>query len=333
MIPDIIFVVGNSRSGTTLLGRALGRHEDIFVFHELHFVEQEWQPTLTPPVLDNDEAIQLANKLYSLQYNGYFFQNQPSSYSEDARKLVNGQPFTAPELFRAFLFRVAQRYNKSIACIHTPRNLFYLDELFALYPQSKAIHMVRDPRDVASSQKYKWKRRHLGANIPINETIRSWVNYHPISVSLLWNNSIQSAKELEALPSFKTLHFEQLITAPEQSLQELCDFLSIPFSPAMLNVEYKGSSRESDQPNSVGFNQRAIGRWKTGLSKGERWLVDTITYNQRMTYDYDYPRGPLPLVAVSLLLFIWPAKLMVAMLLNVQRFRNLPQAINKRLRL
>jgi len=35
-----IFIVGNSRSGTTMLARILGNHDNVFTFHEIHFFEQ-----------------------------------------------------------------------------------------------------------------------------------------------------------------------------------------------------------------------------------------------------------------------------------------------------
>jgi len=38
----ILFVVGNSRSGTTLVGRLLGRHPDVFRFRESHFFDRFW---------------------------------------------------------------------------------------------------------------------------------------------------------------------------------------------------------------------------------------------------------------------------------------------------
>ena len=38
----IIFIVGNSRSGTTMMRRVLGNHPAIFMLEELHFFEQLW---------------------------------------------------------------------------------------------------------------------------------------------------------------------------------------------------------------------------------------------------------------------------------------------------
>ncbi|MGY8989337.1 MAG: sulfotransferase, partial [Flavobacteriales bacterium] len=37
-----IFVVGNSRSGTTMMGRIIGKHSSVFTFKELHFFGQLW---------------------------------------------------------------------------------------------------------------------------------------------------------------------------------------------------------------------------------------------------------------------------------------------------
>ena len=37
-----IFIVGSSRSGTTMMGRILANHKDIFTFKELHFFGTMW---------------------------------------------------------------------------------------------------------------------------------------------------------------------------------------------------------------------------------------------------------------------------------------------------
>ena len=40
IVKNMIFVVGNSRSGTTMMGRILGQHPDVYTFGELHFFGQ-----------------------------------------------------------------------------------------------------------------------------------------------------------------------------------------------------------------------------------------------------------------------------------------------------
>ena len=37
-----IFIVGSSRSGTTMMGRVLGNHPSVFTFKELHFFGTLW---------------------------------------------------------------------------------------------------------------------------------------------------------------------------------------------------------------------------------------------------------------------------------------------------
>ena len=39
-----LFVVGNSRSGTTMFARMLGRHPSVHTVSELHFYEELWLP-------------------------------------------------------------------------------------------------------------------------------------------------------------------------------------------------------------------------------------------------------------------------------------------------
>ena len=45
-VEKMLFVVGNSRSGTTMMGRILGNHPDVFTFGELHFFGQLWSPRI-----------------------------------------------------------------------------------------------------------------------------------------------------------------------------------------------------------------------------------------------------------------------------------------------
>src|SRR4051812_43958248 len=50
-----LFVGGNSRSGTTMLGEILGMHAQAFMLTELHFWEKLWTPEQAGETLDADE--------------------------------------------------------------------------------------------------------------------------------------------------------------------------------------------------------------------------------------------------------------------------------------
>jgi hypothetical protein len=193
-----IFVVGNSRSGTTMMGRVLGRHPIVFTLRETHFFEQLWSSADEERQIVEDEAIPLAARLVCIQRDGYLKQGDPNRFYGEAKGLISSmqhEGLTSAEVFRAFLFLEANKNGKAIPCDQTPRNVFYLREILELFPEARVINLIRDPRSVLLSQKRKWKRRFLGAkNIPLKEAFRSWVNYHPITISKLWNASVRAAE-------------------------------------------------------------------------------------------------------------------------------------------
>ena len=157
----MLFVVGNSRSGTTMMGRILGNHDDVFTFGELHFFGQLWSPASSTE-LDISAATELAAKLFCIQREGYRMHGGHQRFLEEAGQFcesITGYPISPVVLFSEFLRFEASQNGNSIPCDQTPRNVFYIDEILKSYPQVKIINMIRDPRDVLLSKKRKWKRR------------------------------------------------------------------------------------------------------------------------------------------------------------------------------
>jgi hypothetical protein len=329
-----IFVVGNSRSGTTMMGRVLGRHSAVFTFHELHFFEQLWDPR-SAAMLARERAVELAARLLTIERDGYYTPGDWRAYAAEAARLLPEEvgAVPAPEVFMRVLCHEAARHGRSIPCDQTPRNLYYLDDILRLYPQARVIQMVRDPRDVVLSQKYRWRRRSLGGSaIPRREVVRSWANYHPITMGLLWRGGIQAGERFARHPRVMTLRFEDLLAAPEARVRALCEFLGLPFEPAMLDVPQVGSSHGADAPERRGLDPRAAGRWRRAQGHtGDLVVCQGVVRAAMLRHGYAPadlgPAWPHWLWAG----ITWPVKAGLAFLLNLGRARNVVAALRRRL--
>ncbi len=337
MNKKMIFVVGNSRSGTSMMSRVLKNHAKIFTFNELHFFEQLWNPS-SPAKLDREHQARLAARLLTIQRDGYLTPGEASAYLAEAAGIVAGLPEqTSPaEVYAAFVLYESARGGKEIPCDQTPRNAFFLKEILALYPNAYIINMIRDPRDVILSQKNKWRRRFLVQNrhIPWFESARTWTNYHPVTMGMLWNANINAAMAYQQHPRVFQMRFEQFIEAPEAELKRLMDWLGMDYSLDMLLVPQIGSSHSQDHPENLGIKREVAGRWQSTDARDRVDLVICQQICRKNIQDLGYSLVPIQanFLQVGLAYLLWPVKAVGATVFNVGRSRNIFQSVLRRLR-
>ena len=329
-----IFITGNSRTGTSMVSKILGKNKLIYGFKELHFFEQLWYPGKNADKLTKEEAIELFSELISLQRQGSYANRTPKKFYEEARNYFQSriyEPVAAPHIFMHYLLYESRLHNKQIPCEQTPRNLFFIDEILSYYPDAKIVCMMRDVRDVLLSQKYKWKLRSMGyKGMPIKEVIRAWFNYHPITTSKLWNSCAEEIINSMAKKNVYLLRFEELLKNPEQKIKELCDFLNVEFHQSMLLIPRVGSSLPHDQ-KGLGIDKNRTGHFLKELTSTEIYLCQKITAQYMKKFSYE--NVPVQPNFFSLILFwiSFPIKLFFALLLNIQRSKNLLSSIRRRL--
>ena len=331
----IIIVVGNSRSGTTMMGRILGGHREVFTFNELHFFEQLWAPSTTPDTIEHAAAHGFIAKLLTIQRDGYYTQGNPQSYMDEASGIVStiDAPITPPKVFEAFIHHESAKHRKTIGCDQTPRNLYYLDELLKLYPDARFVVMVRDPRDVLLSQKNRWKRRRLGAKgTPWCNALRTWAGYHPITISMLWRSGVAAGDKHTNDPRVCVLRFEDLLTNPESELQKVCTTVGLDYDPAMLDVPRVGSSHEHDRPAERGLDPAAAGRWNQGgLTHTELAICQHLTDKHMARHNYTQEPLCASLFAMAWCRVTWVFKSALALMLNIRRIKSLRESLRRRL--
>lgn len=331
----LVFVVGNSRSGTTMLARMLGLHPDVHTFQELHFFEELWTPGDESRALTRDEALRLAGRLLHNARDWYHKPYDAEKYRTAATAIVKGMvlPLRAHQVFEAVVEQEAVAAGAAVGCEQTPRNVFYIDEIKRLFPEAQIVALVRDPLDVLLSQRNWWKRRSRGSgSIPLKTTVRQWVDYHPITTSLLWRGGVRAADAHAGEPSVHSLRFEDLVRDPRQTLAPVLDALGLLFDDRMLEVPRQSSSNAANR-GGTGVDPSVSGRGVESLSAAEIWVSQKLTGTLARAHGYVLePVSPRPW-ELAWCLLSWPLKMAAAFALNVGRTRNVVTSIRRRLAL
>src|SRR3982751_4280469 len=105
-ITSVVFITGNSRTGTSMVSKILGNNESIYGFKELHFFEQLWYPEKNTDELTKEEGVKLFAELISLQRQGFYANRTPEKFYEEARHYFQSSVYetiTAPLVFMNYL--------------------------------------------------------------------------------------------------------------------------------------------------------------------------------------------------------------------------------------
>ena len=119
-----VFIIGSPRSGTTILGEILDKHEKISQWYEPYFV---WD---------------------------HHFRNR----SHDERTAEEATPKICNQIYTDFL-KYKQKTGSRIIVDKSPRNSLKIPFIRQIFPQARYIHILRDGRDATLSIHKEWLRR------------------------------------------------------------------------------------------------------------------------------------------------------------------------------
>ncbi len=331
----IIFIVGNSRSGTTMLGSIFGKHSDVYRFEELHFFDGLVSDIdLVNVEYSQENGLHLLRRLLTRSRDGIFASLDNSKYSRESVEILESASSSRPiDLYNAFLNFELYRLGKSIPCKQSPRYIYSASEILSEFPNAYIINLIRDPRDVLLSQKNRWRRLFISSwYLPKIESLRLWINYHPYVMSKLWAASVSHSLKYSNNPRFTTIKFEELLSNPEATIRRLCDFVCISYQADMLNVPKVGSSINPDSPRSIGIDSSRSCRWGVdgGLTNTEITICQNVCSNLMCKFDYKCVPVENDNYRLLLTMFMFPVKLIFALFLNFSRTKNIISYVNKR---
>ncbi len=247
-MPRPFFLIGALRSGTTVFRLMLRSHEQIDAPGETDFIfdylsrspaTNEWHCDI--------DALRLDRRFRS--------RNLKLLNSTDGR-----------EIALDLVAQLDERSQGSLClCIHR-----HADRAAAIFPNCKVIHLVRDPRDVASSC--------IGMGWAGNTYfgVDQW-----IETETNWDSSVSQFDANNILE----LRFEDLILDPQSQLLRVCDFLGLPFTAGMLNYSRHSTYAPPDAS--------AVQRWREKLSPRDIALIELKAKTLLVQRGYELSGHPL----------------------------------------
>ncbi len=158
----------------------------------------------------------------------------------------------------------------------TPAHLAYVETLLEWFPDARVVHCMRDPRAIYVSELRR--RSEDAASVPYRQLVHVpavLAAFVLLQVTWAWAAAVHRHRTLSRrfAGSYRLLRFEDLVTEPEVTLTDLCDFLGVGLEPRML--EQRVTSRGA-RVGEVGFDAGAADRWRGLISDGARRAIETL---------------------------------------------------------
>jgi LPS sulfotransferase NodH len=251
-----LFVIGNPRSGTTLLRLLLHNHRELVVPPECGFALW-WQEKYGEWSAGDAQDRSKREAFLADLARSRKIETWKLDVSILGEAIVQEQPASYPELVALVYSAYAQTIGKHAKRWGDKNNfhIMHIARLHRLFPRAQFVHIVRDGRDVACSYRAVMSRRSISQYAPrlpvdIREIAQEWTS-----------NLSHAAKDLVSLPSHQVheLRYEDLVTEPSASLRDLCAFLGIAYDPQMLLFHLRNRLERQEPP--------AFLQWKANTTR------------------------------------------------------------------
>lgn len=103
-----IFIVGSSRSGTTMMGRILSNNNKVFTFKELHFFGKLWS-NKADQKLSKKSQVEMMSKLLCIQQQGIFDNRGFDAFNHESEKILGEGHEDPLKLYSSFLDYITKK--------------------------------------------------------------------------------------------------------------------------------------------------------------------------------------------------------------------------------
>ncbi len=271
-----VFILGNPRSGTSLLRIMLNSHPVIAAPPESGFMHW-WRAKYK----DWSKADANSEKKVAGFVDDLLSSKKIETWRLDRDAMVNliieNQPVDYGDLTSLVFLHWSVKHEHKVPAVIVDKNNYYinhLNDLPGIWPSAKFIFLIRDGRDVASSY---LDLKNLKTDSPYKPDLPTDVR----TIAATWEQSNKNIVQfLKHRPAdhWVMIRFEDLVSNPKTELAKLTSFLGVDFSEDMLTYYLK----ENEPSSTLDWKRKTleepdatkIGRYKTVLSAQEVTLFN-----------------------------------------------------------
>jgi hypothetical protein len=273
-----IFVIGNRRSGSTLLRLMLTSHKNIAIPPEGGFI---W-------VLGwKYDHLRVINQHHLQRFvDDLFMLGNTQDWKLDRESLIHHLGELVPCTFPQIIDGVYNEYvnrkfpGKVRWGDKTTGYVNYLDQTNRYFPNAQFIHLLRDGRAVVASYK---NVPHLSNNV--RDAALDWV--WSLKKIIDFGRKIGPEKFIE-------IKYEDLVREPERELNQLCEFLNEPFDSNMMNFWMMNREEQLEPERHLGWKAltlekvttKRVSEWEVELSESEIQIFDAIAGDMNTKLGY-----------------------------------------------
>lgn len=301
----VLYIVGKGRSGSTLLGAALGAIPGYFGVGELHFVWRRgyaegrkcgcgepiprcpvWSEAATRAGIEPEQAARWHAQIYR-------WRSVPRALR--TRYLDRWQALEGYAEASRALYQAVAEITGSPVLIDTSKWAAAPGPL-GLIPgiDAHVVHLVRDPRAVANS----WARRRLQYDL---DEPRQMPRFGPISSSVSWTarNWIATRARTRLRPRSMLLRYEDFTADPAATLEHITRLLDEPrdLSGVIRDRTVELPPNHTAAGNPARFRTGSVEirpdvGWREEMSGGAKLTVTALTWPGLLRYHYPLRARP-----------------------------------------
>ena len=287
---NLLFIIGNPRSGTSLFRIMLTNHSDICVPPECGFIHW-WSAKYGNWSKKDNTAQSISNFINDLKTSKKI-ETWNLNFDELKVSVLNKQPQDYATLCKLVIKFYARPLSSTLKYLGDKNNYYisHLDELYKISKSAKFLFITRDGRDVACSYKNIKK---VKSNSPYKPNLPCSIE----SIANEWSTNlyiIESFKNKLNTDQKYSIRYEDLLTNTENTLQTICDFLNIEFDENMLSYADNNKKRRQEPEELMAWKLKTyqkpdtsnIGKYKLELSRDEISTFEKIAGNALKLNNY-----------------------------------------------